>query len=206
MADADARKPDEPLKDEKEVDEQGDARAPLLLRVHLFHLCHMRWLYTRLHFVFLVEETPPSLSSPHVVKGNGTHSCSLHSSSLSTRVICSPSHRSFVAHHPTADEDGARGSDAAPAALSGPDGSAEGASAETDRTRYTKVLRGLYIVAEGVRPFVNHVVSEHLHPRVKADVRRLLGSDAPCRCGNTNFADTDERKREGEAGTTQGLG
>jgi hypothetical protein len=27
MADADARKPDEPLKDEKEVDEQGDARA-----------------------------------------------------------------------------------------------------------------------------------------------------------------------------------
>lgn len=96
-------------------------------------------------------------------------------------------------------DDGACGSDAASAAPVGPGGSAVGASAETDRTRYTKVLQGLYIVADGVRPFVDHVVSEHLHPLVKADVKRLLGSDAPCGCGNANFADTDGRKKAGEA-------
>jgi hypothetical protein len=74
------------------------------------------------------------------------------------------------------------------------------------RTRYTKAHEGVFIVTEGVRDFVDHVVSNHLHPRIQADVRVLLGSDAPCVCGNTNFSDTDEKMREGKACLPSRLG
>jgi hypothetical protein len=71
MADADARKPDEPLKDEKEVDEQGDACAlisfvPHALIVHSFALCVFGRGNTPVSKEMALTHVPSSsLSAPH---------------------------------------------------------------------------------------------------------------------------------------------
>ena len=51
------------------------------------------------------------------------------------------------------------------------------------------MTEAMFVVLDGIRPFLDHVVRQHLHPRIVQDVEATLGSAEQCPCGNSNFLD-----------------
>ena len=63
------------------------------------------------------------------------------------------------------------------------------------------MTEAMFVVLDGIRPFLDHVVRQHLHPRIVQDVEATLGSAEQCPCGNSNFLDTNATKTPGTCTT-----